>query len=161
MQDTTHPPTFTLPTDQEITMTYVVRAPRELVWRAHTEPEHVRAWMLGPDDWTMPVCEMDVRPDGSWRWVWSGPEGETMEMTGSYLVVEHPERLVNTERWGGDWPETTTTLILTEEDGVTAISQSVHYPTPEAREAARATGMAEGWGQSYERLAHYLESLQA
>ena len=54
--------TFTTPSDREIAMTRVFEASRSLVWDAHTNPEHVTQWMLGPEGWTMPVCEIDLRP---------------------------------------------------------------------------------------------------
>jgi uncharacterized protein YndB with AHSA1/START domain len=107
----------------------------------------------------MPVCEIDLRPGGAWHWVWRGPDGTEMEMRGVYREVTPPERLVNTEEWGGDWPETLTTLVLTEEDGKTTISTTVLYPSKEAREAAIGTGMKEGWSASYDRLDEYLRTV--
>ena len=85
-------------------------------------------WMLGPDGWTMPVCEIDLRPGGAWHFVWRGSDGTEMEMRGVYREIAPPERLVTTESWGGDWPETLNTLVLTEEDGKTTIG--VHGPLP-------------------------------
>jgi uncharacterized protein YndB with AHSA1/START domain len=62
--------TFTTPSDLEIVMTRVFDAPRTLVWEAWTDPAQVPQWMLGPEGWTMPVCEIDLRPGGTWRFVW-------------------------------------------------------------------------------------------
>ena len=62
--------TLSTPSDTEATITRVFDAPRHLVFEVHTSPEHVQRWMLGPDGWTMPVCEMDVRPGGAWHCVW-------------------------------------------------------------------------------------------
>jgi uncharacterized protein YndB with AHSA1/START domain len=151
--------TFTTPSDRELVATRVFDAPRTLVWAAHTDPKHVSQWLLGPEGWTMPVCEIDLRPGGAWHWVWRGPDGTEMEMRGVYREVTPPERLVNTEEWGGDWPETLTTLVLTEEDGKTTISTTVLYPSKEAREAAIGTGMKEGWSASYDRLDEYLRTV--
>jgi uncharacterized protein YndB with AHSA1/START domain len=148
--------TFTTPSDREIVAVREVSAPRDVVWAMWTEPLHVRQWMLGPDGWSMPVCEIDLRPGGAWRWVWRKDGGEEMEMNGVYREVRPSERLVNTENWGGDWPETLNTLELSEQNGRTIMTSTVLYPSREARDAALATGMKDGWAQSYERLDEYL-----
>jgi uncharacterized protein YndB with AHSA1/START domain len=67
----------------------------------------------------MPVCEVDLRPGGTWHFVWRRADGSEMEMTGTYREIVPPERVVKTESWGEDWPETVVTLTLTEEDGRT------------------------------------------
>jgi uncharacterized protein YndB with AHSA1/START domain len=154
-----HTTTFTTPSDREIVATRVFDAPRRLVWDAFTKPEHVSQWMLGPEGWTMPVCEIDLRPGGKWRWVWRMTDGTEMEMTGVYREVAPPERLVNTENWGGEWPETVNTIVFTEEGGRTRTVATVVYPSKEARDAAMKTGMEDGWGQSHERLDAYLPTV--
>jgi uncharacterized protein YndB with AHSA1/START domain len=151
--------TLTTPSDQEILMTRVVDAPRQLVLAAFTDPKHVPHWMLGPDGWTMPVCEVDLRPGGGWHFVWRRSDGTEMEMRGVYQEIVPPERLVETESWGEDWPETLNTLVLTEENGVTTIRQSMLFPSIEARDAAIKTGMADGASVSYDRLERYLQNL--
>ena len=151
--------TYTTPSDREIAMTRVFDAPRRLVWEAWTNPEHVPHWMLGPEGWTMPVCEIDLRPGGAWRFVWRREDGSEMAMTGVYQEIVAPERLVNTEAWGGDWPETLNTLILTEENGKTRMESRMLYPSKEARDAALQTGMKEGADQSFDRLEDYLRKL--
>ena len=150
--------TFTTPSDREIAMTRVVDAPRRLVFDAWTKPEHLPHWMLGPSGWTMPVCEIDLRPGGAWHFVWRRSDGTEMRMRGVYKEVTPPERVVSTESWGGDWPETLNTLILSEEGGKTTITQTVLYPSKEARDAAFKTGMKEGASQSFDRLAEYLRT---
>ena len=150
--------TFTTPTDREIVMTRVFDAPRRLVWEAWTNPEHLPHWMLGPDGWTMPVCEIDLRPGGSWHFLWRRADGTEMGMRGLYKEVVPPERLVSTESWGGDWPETINTLTLTEEGGKTTVTQRVLYPSKEARDAALKTGMKDGVAASFDRLAAYLRT---
>lgn len=151
--------TFTTPSDREVVMTREVEAPRELVFDAWTKPEHVQQWMLGPSGWTMPVCEIDLRPGGAWRFVWGRADGTEMEMRGEYREVTPPERLVSTESWGGDWPETINTVTLSEEDGKTTITQTVLYPSQEARDAALETGMKDGASLSYDRLAERLRTM--
>ena len=150
---------YETPTDLEIVITRVVDAPRRLVFEAWTNPAHIPQWLLGPEGWTMPVCEMDLRPGGSWRYVWRKSGGSEMEMTGVVLEVVPPERLVTTERWGPDWPETVNTLVLTESGGRTTITLTAKYPTKEARDAALETGMLDGVNQSFVRLDAVLRTL--
>jgi uncharacterized protein YndB with AHSA1/START domain len=151
--------TFTTPSDREIVMTRVFDAPRTLVWEAWTNPEHVPHWLLGPEGWTMPVCEIDLRPGGAWHFVWRRSDGSEMEMRGLYREITPPEGLVSTESWGGDWPETLNTLVLSEDGGKTTITQTVLYPSTEARDAALQTGMKDGASESFDRLAEYLRTI--
>ena len=151
--------TFTTPTDREIVMTRVFDAPRELVFAVHSDPEHLPNWMTGPEGWTMPVCEIDLRPGGGWHFVWRKDDGSEMGMRGEYREVDPPERLVHTESWGEDWPETLNTLVLTEEDGKTTLTTTILYPSKEARDSALETGMKEGASTSYDRLDDYLRTL--
>lgn len=155
-----HGTEFTTPSDTEVVATRVFDAPRQLVWDAFTKPEHIRQWMLGPDGWTMPICEMDLRPGGRWRWGWAKEDGsEPFEMSGEYREVDPPNRLVNTERWGEEWAEALTTTEFFDEGGRTRVVCTASYPSKEARDAAMQTGMTDGWGQSYDRLAKLLPSL--
>src|SRR5215467_4136603 len=150
--------TLTMASDEEIVIRRVFDAPRQLVFEAHTKPEHLTQWLLGPEGWTMPVCEIDLRPGGSWYFVWRRSDLTDqshlteMEMRGVYREVVPPERLVSTESWGGDWPETLNTLTLSEENGKTTLKQTVLYASKEARDAALKTGMAKGVAASFNRL---------
>jgi len=155
---TTDTLTITTLTDREVAMTRVFDAPRRLVFEAWTNPKHVPQWLLGPDGWTMPVCEIDLRPGGSWHFVWRKSNGTEMAMSGEYREVTPPERIVNTERWGPEWPETLNTLVFTEENGKTRMTLTILYPSKEARDAAIKTGMSDGASQSFDRLENYLAS---
>jgi uncharacterized protein YndB with AHSA1/START domain len=152
---------ITMPTEREIAMTRVFDAPRRLVFEAWTNPKHVPRWLLGPDGWTMPVCEIDLRTGGSWHFVWRKSNGTEMAMRGEYREVTPPERLVNTECWGAEWPETLNTLVFTEEHGRTTMTLTILYPSKEARDAAFKTGMSDGASQSFDRLEDYLASTPA
>lgn len=145
--------------DREIVMTRAFDAPRMLVWKAWTDPGHLPHWMLGPEGWTMPVCEIDLRPGGAWHFVWRRSDGGEMGMRGVYREITPPERLVSTESWGGEWPETLNTLTVSEKDGRATISQTVLYPSREARDAALKTGMKDGVSLSFDRLARYLRRM--
>lgn len=151
--------TFTTPSDREVALTRVFDAPRRLVFEAWTNPKHVPQWMTGPDGWTMPVCEIDLRPGGEWRFVWRKSNGTEMEMRGIYREIEPPERLVHTERWGEEWPETLNTVVLTEKDGKTTMTATMLYPSKEARDAALKTGMSDGADVSFDRLAEYVRTM--
>jgi uncharacterized protein YndB with AHSA1/START domain len=151
--------TYATPTDLEVVITRVVDAPRKLVFAAWTDPKYVPRWMTGPEGWTMPVCDIDLRAGGTWRFVWRRENGTEMKMDGTYKEVSPPERLVTTEKWGPEWPETINTLVLTPENGGTLMTLTILYPSKETRDAALKTGMKDGTDQSYERLAKLLKTL--
>ena len=157
--DKTGTTTYTTPTDRELVITRVFDAPRTLVFDAWTDPKHVSKWLLGPEGWTMPVCEIDLRPGGKWRFVWRKADGAEMEMTGLYKEVKKPERVVNTERWGPEWPETINTVQFTEKDGRTTATLTVLYPTKKDRDQALGTGMKDGVNVSYDRLDDLLRNI--
>ena len=122
-------------------------------------PEHLPRWMLGPEGWTMPVCEIDLRVGGAWHFVWRQFDGTEMAMRGVYREIVPPERLVCTESWGADWPETLNTVVLSEKDGRTTIMLTVLYPSKEARDAALKTGMTDGMSMTFDRLEEHLRTM--
>jgi uncharacterized protein YndB with AHSA1/START domain len=148
---------YTTPSDREVLLTRVVSAPRRLVFAAWTEPRHLQRWLTGPEGWTMPVCEIDLRPGGRWRYVYRKASGKEMTLTGSVLEVAPPERLVTTESWGPEWPETVNTLVLTESEGRTTIALTITYVSKEARDAALATGAMDGMNRAFELLDELLD----
>jgi uncharacterized protein YndB with AHSA1/START domain len=150
---------FTTPSDLEIVTTRVVDAPRRLVFEAWTNPKHLPRWMLGPEGWTMPVCEIDLRVGGAWHFVWRQSDGTEMAMRGVYREIVPPERLVCTESWGADWPETLNTVVLSEKDRQTTITLTVLYPSKEARDSAMKTGMTDGMSMTFDRLEEYLRTM--
>jgi uncharacterized protein YndB with AHSA1/START domain len=148
----------TTPSDREIVLTRVFDAPRRLVFEALSKPEHVVHW-YGPHGWTLPVCNIDFRPGGAWRFVLRGPDGRDMGMKGVYQEVTPPERLVSTESFE-DYPgESLNTLTLSEKDGKTTLTVTVLYPSREVRDAVIGSGMARGAGETYDRLAEHLKTL--
>jgi len=154
----------TTPSDREIAMTRVFDAPRTLVFDAHTKPELVKQWLLGPPGWSMPVCEMDVRVGGTYRWVWRHDRnGTEMGMGGVYREIVQPERLVTTERFDEAWypGEGLNTLVLVERGGRTTLTQTMRYESREARDAVLRSGMEKGVAASYDRLADLLASTPA
>jgi uncharacterized protein YndB with AHSA1/START domain len=155
--------TVTATSDRGIVMSRVFDAPRQLVFDAWTKPELFTRW-FGRRDWTVPVCEMDVRPGGAYRYVLRGPDGTEIVMRGTYREVVPPERLVTTEAFEGfsevGWrpeDETVSTMVLTERDGKTTWTSTVLYPSKEIRDAALDLKPAwTGMGESLDRLAGVL-----
>jgi uncharacterized protein YndB with AHSA1/START domain len=150
---------YETPSDLELVMIRAFDAPRELLWEAWTSPEHLPRWLLGPEGSTMPVCESDLRVGGEWHFVWRQEDGSEMGMTGEYKEITPPERLVSSQSWGDDWPETTNTLVFTEDGERTIVTQTILYPSLEARDAALATGMRTGIDSGFDRLDAYLKTL--
>src|SRR2546423_13944508 len=147
--------------DRELVLTRVFAAPRTLVFDAHTKPELVKQWLLGPPGWSMPVCEMDVRVGGTYRWVWRHDRnGTEMGMGGVYREIVQPERLVTTERFDEAWypGEGLNTLVLVERGGRTTLTPTMRYESREGRDAVLKTGMEKGLAASYYRLAGLLAS---
>ena len=149
------------PSDQEIRMTRLFNAPRSLVFEAMTKPEHVRQWWgrLG-DGYSVPVCEIDFRPGGTWRFVNRHPKGEAA-FHGEYREITPPSRVVFTEIFE-QFPDSVSvvTAELSEEGGKTRLTATVRYPSPEVRDMVIASGMAKGAGISYDRLEDLVAELQ-
>ena len=150
---------LTAPGEREIVMTRALDAPRQLVFDALTKPELVRRWLLGPPGWSMPVCEIDLRVGGKYRYVWrQDSDGTEMGMGGVYREIVVPERLVTTERFDEAWypGEAVGTLVLVEQRGRTTVTQTMRYESREARDAVLKSGMEKGVAASYDRLADLL-----
>ena len=150
----------TLPSDREVKVVRSFRAPTALVYRAYTEPELVRRWLLGPPGWSMPICEMDVRVGGRYRWRWrNDADGSEFGFAGTFREVQPPSRLVHTEAYdpgsvGDGYPagEALVTVTLADDGGVTTMTTLIDFGSKEGRDAAVATGMTDGMEQSYQLL---------
>ena len=143
----------TTPSDQEIRMTRLFDAPRRLVFEAMTKPEHVRRWWgcLG-EGYSVPICEIDLRVGGAWRFVNRHPGGEAA-FHGEYREIAPPERLVFTEIFE-DFPDaiSVVTTELIEEAGRTRMTATVRYPSRDVRDIVLSSGMSGGAATSYDRL---------
>jgi uncharacterized protein YndB with AHSA1/START domain len=145
----------TMPSDREIAMTREFNAPRQLVWDAHTKAELVRKWLLGPPGWSMPVCKIDLRVGGSYRYEWrKDSDGTTMAMGGTYKEITPIARIVSTEKFDDPWyeGEAVGTLVLTEQGGKTILTTTVLYASKTVRDSVLKAGMTTGVEQSYDRL---------
>jgi uncharacterized protein YndB with AHSA1/START domain len=151
----------TTPSDREIVLTRLFDAPRQLVFEAMTRPEHVRRWWGNLDErYSMPICEIDLRVGGAWRFVGRGPMGE-YGFHGEYREIVRPERLVFTEIYD-PFPdvESVVTSVFAEEGGKTRLTVTALYPSIEVRDSVMQTGMANGAAISYDRLEDLVQELQ-
>ena len=148
--------------DREIVVTRVFDAPRRLVFEAYTRPELIKKWLLGPSGWSMPVCEIDLRAGGKYRYVWRNDgDGREMGMGGVYREVVAPERIVVTEIFDEAWypGEAVDTIVLVEREGKTTLTQTIRYNSRETRDAVLKSPMQTGMAASYDRLENFLPSL--
>jgi uncharacterized protein YndB with AHSA1/START domain len=149
-----------LPSDREVQVTRSFKAPRQLVYRAYTEPALLQRWLLGPPGWTMPVCEMDVRVGGRYRWRWrNDADGSEFGFAGTFREVQPASRLVHSEAYdpgtiGHPYPESeaVVSVSFTEDGGITTVTTLIDFGSKEARDAAAASGMTDGMEQSYQLL---------
>jgi uncharacterized protein YndB with AHSA1/START domain len=145
--------------EREMVITRVFDAPRTLVFDALTKPEMIKRWLYGPDGWSLAVCEIDLRPGGSFRYVWRREStGTEMGMSGVYKEIVPPERIVATEKFDQAWYEgdAVGTTVLAEEAGKTTLTQTMQYASGDARDGVMRSGANEGLGQGFERLADLL-----
>ncbi len=142
--------------DIHVRITRAFEAPRHLLWRAHTEPDLMKRWLLGPDGWVMTECEFEPRAGTAYRYAWApeaGQPGEAFGFEGELVHIEPERRMVQTERMSGtDFPPVTNDLSLDEADGVTLLTLLCTYENAEQRDAILATGMTDGMEASYARL---------
>jgi len=144
--------------DREIVMTRAFNAPRHLVFEAFTRPDLLRQWLLGPPGWTMPVCEVDLRVGGRYRYVWRNDQGVEMTASGSFREIVAPDRIVASETFDPAWypGECLNTMGLKEEGGRTLFTQTLRYESNAAREMVMKSPMEGGVAISYDRLEQML-----
>ena len=149
----------TLPVERDLTLTRVFDAPRRLVFKAWTEPEHLVRWW-GPMGFTLPSCKLELRPGGAYRFCMRSPEGTNHWLVGAYREVVENERLVFTWAWedeaGRPQHETLVTATFADEGRKTRLT--VHHAVFESTTAR--TEHNAGWNDSLDRLAEVL-TLQA
>jgi uncharacterized protein YndB with AHSA1/START domain len=144
--------------NRELVITRLINAPRELVWEAWTNPEHVKHWW-GPDGFTNTIYEMEVKPGGVWRFIMHGPNGMDFPNKIIFNEVVKPERLVYTHGSEDDNDPNIFHATSTFEDrsGKTNIIMQAIWPTAEQRDkVVNEYGAAEGGKQTLRRLQEYL-----
>jgi uncharacterized protein YndB with AHSA1/START domain len=150
----------TLPSDRKVRVVRSFEAPRQLVWDAHTNPKLITRWMLGPPGWSMPVCEMDVRVGGAYRWRWrSDEDGKEFGFFGKFTEVNAPAKLAHEQNYdpgdvGGPMSNEPAIVSHTfeENNGVTTMVVTMLFPSKAARDGAVASGMTNGMEIGYTRL---------
>jgi uncharacterized protein YndB with AHSA1/START domain len=150
--------------DRKLVITRVFDAPRAMVFQALTTPELVKQWLLGPKGWTMPICQIDLRVGGAYRYLWRREkDGFEMGMGGFYREIVVPERVVTTEKFDEAWypGEAVGTIVLVEQGGKTTLTLTIAYESRQARDAVLKSPMEEGVAAGYDRLEDLLISLRA
>ena len=150
-----------LPSDTEVRVRRDFKAPRTLVWQAHTDPKLLKRWLVGYPDWSMPVCEMDVRLGGTYRWRWrQDADGAEFGFFGTFIEVSEPARLTYDQFYDPDGftsaMQTDNRCVISgsfdEANGVTTLTTVMDFGTKEARDAAVSTGMTDGMEVNYQAL---------
>jgi uncharacterized protein YndB with AHSA1/START domain len=155
------------PSDREVRVVRTFNAPRQLVWDAHTKPELMQKWCYGFEGWTLPICEMDVREGGKYRWRWrSNADGSEFGFYGAFREVSAPSKLAHDQYFDpghmdyampvGD--PCLITLEFSEVDGVTTLAMTMKFVSKEARDDAFSTGMTDGMEVGYVRIDDLLKN---
>lgn len=151
--------------DTHIIVTRHFAAPPEAVYRAHTDPKLVEKWLLGPEGWTMPVCQMETKPGGSFRYEWSNADkSQGFHITGEYLELEPYNRIVHVERMflPDRTPDNHVVTRFDDADGSgTLMNMRMTLPDRNTRAAMLSSGMEHGMEASYVRLEQMIPTPQA
>jgi len=152
----------TLPSDNEILLARVFDAPRHLVWETITKPEYVRRWFCCMDGFTMPVCEIDLRVGGKYRYLMLASDGSEVGFHGEYKEIVAHQRIVHTEIFD-PYPDSPAlcTVTLEERDGKTYFQNLVQHTTKEARDMHVQSGMETGADLALDRVESIAQSLGA
>ena len=145
--------------EREIVITREFNASRRMVFDAYTQPALLKRWLGVRKGWTLPVCEVDLRVGGAYRYVWrKEAKGIDMGMGGVFLEVDPPEKLVCTEKFDDAWypGEAVSTVTFNETDGVTTLTMTMRYESTEARDITMQSGMESGLAESFDTLADLL-----
>jgi uncharacterized protein YndB with AHSA1/START domain len=148
--------------EREFVMERIFDAPRELVFKAWSDPKHLEQWW-GPKGWTLPICKMDFRPGGVWHYCMRGPEGEEGWGKAVYREIVEPERIVYVDSFADaegnaleGMPETVITVTFTEQAGKTKLTSRAQFASAADLETTLGMGMAEGLSETWDRLEEYL-----
>lgn len=143
----------TTPSEREIRVTRTFAAPPGLVFECHTKPEYVKQWLLGPPGWSMPTCEIDLRPGGRYRYVWHNDDnGHEFGVQGEFREIAAPQRIVNVETMDGVPGQALITTTFDEAAGGTLFTLTMQFESQALRDGALESGMTDGMAMSYDRL---------
>lgn len=154
------PAEVSTPSDREVQVKRSFDAPAKLVWQAYSEPALMRRWLQGLPGWSMPICEMDVRVGGKYRWRWRNEEGgQEFGFSGELLEVALHSRIVHTQHYdAGDLNESmgsepyVVTVTFHEANGITNVTTTIRFASKADRDAAVSTGMTDGMEMNYKLL---------
>jgi uncharacterized protein YndB with AHSA1/START domain len=149
--------------NRELTLTRLIDAPRDTLFRAWTEPDLLKQWFT-PRPWTTPVVETDVRPGGASYILMRGPDGNEFPNRGVYLEVVKDRKLVFTDAYTEAWqpsgkPFMTAVLTFEDEGGKTRYTARVHHWNEADRESHEKMGFHEGWGKATDQLEALVKTL--
>lgn len=154
------PAETSLPSETEVVVKRSFDAPVNLVWRAYMEPALMRRWCGCQPGWSMPVCEMDMRVSGKYRWRWRSDEnGQEFGFSGEVLELSPHAKIVHTQIFdAGDLgvsmgsKPSIITVTFQETNGITSVTTTIRFASKADRDAALATGMTDGMELSYQQL---------
>jgi uncharacterized protein YndB with AHSA1/START domain len=147
--------------DREILVTRAFDAARELVYEAYTRPELLKRWLGAFAGWSLDVCDMDLVVGGTYRWVWRGPDGAQMGVSGVYREVSPPARIVCTEKFDESWypgEGLVTVDFLERGAGTSTLQLTLRYESEAARDGVIKSPMATGLAASYDALERVVTS---
>ena len=149
--------------DKYVVVTRHFAAPPEAVYRAHTDPVLVQKWMLGPEGWTMPVCQMDPRPGGKFRYEWANGQRQGFYLTGECIELDPPRRIVHVERMHlpDPTPDNHVETTFVPDGGGTLLTMRMTLPDAATRAQMLASGMEYGMEASYVRLENEILAVRA
>jgi uncharacterized protein YndB with AHSA1/START domain len=148
----------TTPSDREIAVIRVFDAPRHLVFEALTTPDLLKRWLGVHNNWSLDICEIDLKVGGTFRYVWKSTSGAVMSMRGVFHEIVRPERIVNTEKFDDPWypGDATNTTTLAEARGKTTLTIRVLYDSKEIRDGVLRSPMDQGMKMGFDLLAELL-----
>ena len=147
--------------DREILVTRAFDAPRAMVFEAYTRPELLKRWLGAFGGWSLDVCEVDLVVGGAYRWLWRGPEGAQMGISGRYLEVAPPARIVCTEKFDESWYQgeaLVTVDFLERGAGTSTLQLTLRYESEATRDGVLQSPMETGLTASYDALEALLAS---
>ncbi len=153
--------TNTTITEREIAISRLLDAPRELVYRVWTEPEHIAQWW-GPNGFTTTILHMDVRPGGEWKFIMHGPDGTDYNDVIVFTDVTPPERLTYEHSdWEGSMHFSSETTFEEQPDGKTLVTMRSVFESAEVlRQMIEQVGAVEGGNQTLDRMVAYVAALK-
>jgi uncharacterized protein YndB with AHSA1/START domain len=149
--------------ERSIVITRRFSAPRELVFDAMTKPALMKKWLNGPPGWTMTLCNVDLRPGGTYRYMWRNQNGEDLGISGVFKEVDRPKRMVQTVLFDKPWYNggSVETMVLAEKAGGTVMTLIMEFASRKVRDEVIGSPMGEGLGYGYERLEELLTDKEA